>query len=69
MRQELVEIKEKLKGLESAIEMINDTLDGKINLDDLDLDAGYIKQRALALHDTIRYALDEDEDGQLKWAD
>ena len=63
-------IKEQLELLESAIEMINESLTGNVNLDDLDLDAGYIKERALALHDLIEYSLEEDEDSvsrKMRW--
>ena len=63
-------IKEQLELLESAIEMINESLTGNVNLDDLDLDAGYIKERALRLHDIIKDSLEEDEDSvsrKMRW--
>lgn len=58
----LQEIKDQLKYLEVAIEMMNETLTDKVDLDDLYLDAGYIKERARTLYNLIDDSLEEDEE-------
>lgn len=65
----LQKIKEQFKELKSYVAMMQESIEEK-NLDDLNLDARYVKDSARKMHDIIEDSIEEDDsyiDYRFRW--